>query len=332
MIEADYRPPRDPLTLRTYARERQNIIKIRRDALLQIEKALQLRNIKLSSVLSDIGGISGMDIIRDIANGEKDPHKLAAMRKPGTKKEESEFIDALTGNFQEGHLHIFRRALRTFDYAANEIQTTDKLMEQELEKLPTLVSTPPPARQKKTNPVHRSARKPKKHQLSFDARALLWQKTGIDLTAIPGIEANTALLIFAELGGFNVDAWKSHKAFSSWLKLCPGNNISGGKRRKCRSQTCVNYITQALRMAAMSAKHSKSSVGQRIRGISGRTDNMRGIKAGAHKLAILIYGMCKHGWEYHEKGEDYYEKKNKERRVKALKKMAKELGFSVAAT
>jgi len=332
MLNAAYRPPRDRITLRTYLRDRQNIIKIRRDALLQIEKALQLMNIKLSSVLSDIAGVSGMDIIRAIADGEKDPHKLAAKRNSGTKREEADFIEALTGNFQEGHLHTFRRALRTYDYAANEIEVTDKLIEQELEKLPTVVSTPPPERQTKKSPIYQTARKPKKNQLNFDARTLLWQKTEIDLTAIPGIEASTALLIFAELGGFNVDAWKSHKEFSSWLKLCPGNNISGGRRRKCRSQTCVNYITQALRMAAMSAKHSKSSVGQRIRGISGRTDNMRGIKAGAHKLAILIYGMCKHGWAYHEKGEDYYEKKNKERRVKALKKLAKELGYNVAMT
>lgn len=157
------------------------------------------------------------------------------------------------------------------------------------------------------------------------------KKTGIDLTAIPGVQANTALLLFAELGGADVSAWKSQKEFASWLKLCPGNNISGGKRRRSKKQPCTNYINQALRMAALAAKRSKTALGAHIRRITGRTDKPKGIKAGAHKLSHMLYYMCKNGWLYFEKGEDYYEKAYAERCLKNLQKRAKDFGYKLIA-
>jgi transposase len=123
--------------------------------------------------------------------------------------------------------------------------------------------------------------------------------------------------------------WRTYKQFSSWLKLCSGNNISGGKRRKAKRQPCANYITQALRMSAMSAKHSKTSLGAQIRRISGRADKAKGIKAGAHKLCKQIYFMCKNGWSYHEKGQEFYEKEYEKRSLKSLEKKAKAAGFEL---
>src|SRR5207248_1844545 len=104
LLRAAFRPPRDRLPLRAFVRQRQSIIKTRQRALLQMEKALQLMNIKLSGALSDIGGISGMDIIRAIVKGERDPVKLANLRNNGCKKSEEEFVAALTGNFQREHI------------------------------------------------------------------------------------------------------------------------------------------------------------------------------------------------------------------------------------
>jgi transposase len=154
---------------------------------------------------------------------------------------------------------------------------------------------------------------------------VLWRKSGIDLTALTGFEANTALLVYAELGGAKVDAWSNVKEFSSWLN--PGNNISGGKRRKSKKQPCANYVSQALRMSALAA--SNSFMGAHIRRICGRTDKPKGIKAGAHKLAHQLYYMCRDGWLYHEKGEDYYEQRHKEQVLKNLK--AKEHGYILVA-
>ena len=331
LLRAAFRPPRHRLALRGYVRWRQNIIKSRQVALLHIEKSLQLMNIKLSTAVSDVAGVSGMDIIRAIADGQRDPVFLANLRSKKCKKDESLFIEALTGNFQEEHIFALQQALAQYDFSNSQLIQCDKIILSKLEALPDVTSAPPPKRDKDKNkrPYYSTLRKTDKNTPSFDVQAVLWKKSGLDFTALPGIGPSIALLIYSELGGADVSSWKSEKEFASWLKLCPGNNISGGKRRRSKKQPCANYISQALRMGALSAKKSISFVGAHIRRITGRTDNSKGIKAGAHKLACLLYGMCKNGWEYHEKGNDFYEKMHSERCLKNLEKKARELGYNL---
>lgn len=331
MVRAAFRPKKCRIKLRSYVRTRMAIAKNRQYALLHMEKALQLMNIKLSTALSDIGGMTGLKIIRAIVAGERDPCVLANLRSQGCKQPHHVFIGALTGNFQDEHVHSLRFALGLYDFVQQQLIDCDKLIFSELETYPDIRVTPIPVRDKdlRSNGKYKAPTKPKKNALNFDPRSILWRKAGIDLTAIPGIDSSTALLIFAELGGTDMSSWKSVKEFSSWLKLCPGNNISGGKRRKSQRQACKNYISQALRMSALSAKHSKSSVGAYIRRISGRTDKLKGIKAGAHKLARMLYFMCKNGWLYYEQGERAYEKEHQKRVLKNLSKRAKELGFKL---
>jgi hypothetical protein len=331
LLRAAFRPPRERLKLRSYVRHRMTIVKTKQKALLHIEKGLQLMNIKLSTAVSEIGGVSGMDIIRAIVKGERDPAKLAALRNRGCKKPEQLFIDALTGNFQEENIFAITLALAQFDFSNKQLDKCDKKIQAELKTYPTVTDTPPPKRDKDKNKSRRfsACRKPNRNDVSFDVRTILWQKSGRDFTALLGVEANSALTIFAELGGTDVSSFENVKKFTSWLKLCPGNNISGGKRRKSKKQPCANYISQTLRMSALSAKKSKSAIGAHIRRISGRTDKPRGIKAGAHKLAQMLYYMCRDGWVYFERGEDYYEKAYAHRCLKNLQKRAKDMGFKL---
>lgn len=331
LLRAAFRPSQDRLKLRAFVRHRMNIVKTKQCALLRIEKALQLMNIKLSTAVSEIGGISGMDIIRAIVNGEKNPLILASLRNRGCKKPEEQFVAALTGNFKEEYIFSLKQDLALFDFSNKQLAECDAQVLAELETYPTVTDSPVPERDKDKNKSKRFSknRKPNRNDVSFDVRTMLWKKSGRDFTALQGVEANTALLIFAELGGADVSAWKNAKDFSSWLKLCPGNNISGGKRRKSKKQPCSNYISQALRMSALSAKRSKSALGAHIRRITGRTDKPKGIKAGAHKLAHMIYYMCKEGWVFFEKGEDYYEKVYADRSLKNLEKRAREMGYTL---
>jgi transposase len=333
LLRAAFRPPQDRLALRALVRHRMNIVKNKQSALLRMEKVLQLMNLKLSTAVSDIGGISGMDIIRAIVSGERDPIKLAALRNRGCKKSEKVFVDALTGHFKKEYIFALKQDLALFDFGNAQLDECDREIMDELETYPTATDTPPPERDKDKNKPKRysTSRKPNRNDVPFEIRKTLWEKSGRDFTALSGVEANTALLIFAELGGADVSSWASVKEFSSWLKLSPGNNISGGKRRKSKKQTCANYIAQALRMAALSAKRSKTALGAHIRRISGRTDKPRGIKAGAHKLAHGLYHMCKHGWTHFEKGEDEYERAQSERHLKGLQKRAKEMGYTLVA-
>jgi transposase len=331
LLRAAFRPPRDRIKLRSFVRQRQIIIKTKQVALLHMEKALQLMNIKLSFAVSDIASVSGMNIIRAIVKGERDPAKLASLRNIHCKKPIETFIAALSGNFQEEHLFALKQALDHHDFALSQLKECDTRIKAELESYPDIATTPLPKRDKdkKKNGKYASARKPQKNALSFNAQEMLWKKSGIDLTALTGFEVNTALLVFSELGGADVSAWSNAKEFASWLKLCPGNNISGGKRRKSKKQPCANYISQALRMASLAAKKSHTYMGAHIRRICGRTDKSKGIKAGAHKIAHQLYYMCKNGWLFHEKGQDYYEKTQKEKIMKNLIRTARENGFKL---
>lgn len=332
LLRAAYRPPRDRLKLRAYVRQRMGVIKTKQYSLLHMEKALQLMNVKLGTATSDIAGVTGLNIIRAIVAGERDPHTLAALRSKLCKKEEKVFVEALTGNYQEEHIFSLKQALALYDFAHTQLEACDERIKKELERFPDVVNTPPPEnhKDKKKHPEFSKLKKPKKNELSFDVRALLWRKTGIDLTALAGIADITALVIYAELGGTDVSAWNNDKAFSSWLKLSPGNNISGGKRRKSKRQSpSANYISQALRMSAVAAKRSDTTLGAHIRRICGRADNPKGIKAGAHKLAILVYHMCKDGWLHYEKGAEHNERIHAERTLNGLQKKAKLLGYSL---
>jgi len=331
LLRPAFRPPREHLALRAFVRQRQSIIKYRQKSLLHMEKALQLMNIKLSGALSDIGGTSGMDIIRAIVKGERDPKKLATLRNKSCKKPVEEFVAALTGNFQKEHIFSLKQALDVYDFAGRQLEECDELIKVELEILPKVTNDPLPKRDKdrKDNGKYKAAKKPRKNSLSFNVRQLLWEKSGVDATSLDGVEENTALVLFAELGGADVSSWNSEKEFSSWLKLCPGNNISGGKRRKSKRQPCANYVSQAFRMASLAAKKSDSALGAHIRSISGRSDKAKGIKAGAHKLAVLYYNMCKFGWQYHRKGVVEYEKAYNLRRFKSLQKAANSLGYEL---
>lgn len=332
LVRAAFRPPRNRLKLRAYVRQRQNVVKVKQQAILHMEKSLQLMNIKLGTALSDITGTSGLKIIRAIVAGERNPGNLAALRSRLCKKKDDIFIASLTGNFQEEHIFALKQALAQYDFADQQLQECDMLIQQDLEQLPDVAKTPLPQndKDKKKHPKFSRLKKPKKNAFEFDVRGTLWKKTGIDLTSLPGISDNTALLIFAELGGTDVSAWASEKSFSSWLKLCPGNNISGGKRRKSKRQKpSVNYISQALRMSAVGAKRTDTFLGAHIRRLCGRTDNSKGVKAGAHKLATMVYQMCKSGWAYYEKGAEYNDKAHAERNLKALHKKAALLGYKL---
>ncbi len=333
LVRDAFRPPKDRLKLRSYVRQRLNIIKSRQIALEHMEKALQLMNIKLSTAVSDIASITGMDIIQAILAGERDPVKLAKLRNYRCKKTDEVFVAALTGNFREEHLFVLQQAVAQYDFSYGQLKECDNRIRAELESFPTLTQAPLPQRDKdkKRTCKFDEAKKPDKNELSFDARTLLWQKAAIDITALPGIQALTALLVFAELGGTDMSHWETVKQFGSWLRLCPGNNISGGKRRKSKKLPCSNYISQALRMSAMSAKSSNTSVGAQIRRISGRTDKPKGIKAGAHKIAHLLYYMCKEGWQYYEKGVEHYEKAYQQRHLRNLEKQAKKQGYKLVS-
>jgi len=164
----------------------------------------------------------------------------------------------------------------------------------------------------------------------LDMRLPLYEKMGVDLTAIEGIGITTALIILTEVGP-DVSRFASAKKFASWLGLCPDNRISGGKVLSTRTRRVINRVSDALRLAAMTLERSQSALGAFHRRMKAKLGAAEAITATAHKLARLVYRLLKHGEAYVRQGMDDYERKFHEGKLNRLKKTAAAMGFELTA-
>jgi transposase len=164
----------------------------------------------------------------------------------------------------------------------------------------------------------------------FDVRTRLFKMCGVDLTRIDGIDVTTALAVISETGA-DMSRFPSDKHFASWMGLCPGTKITGGKVMSGKSKRCANRAAQALRLAAAALRTSQSALGAYFRRMCARMDKPKAITAAAHKLARLIYTMLTKGEEYTDQGQAYYEERYRERVLRQLSQRASKLGMQLVA-
>lgn len=324
LLRASFRPPEDIRALRALARHRDNLIESCTREIQHMQKALQQMNLKLTNVISDITGVTGLLILRDIVAGERDPHKLAAHRNPHCAKSEDEIAKSLEGNYQAEHVFALGQALEAYDFFQQQLKACDAEIEQRYAAFTPqvdLAAQPLP-------PAKRPPRKSGGNAPAFDLRLYLYQMAGVDLTQIDGINALTAHKVLSEIG-VDMSPWPTVKHFTSWLSVCPHNDKTGGKVIRSRTLKSQNRAAAALRMAAQSLLHSDSALGSYCRHMCAKLGKAEGITATAHKLARIIYAMLKNHTEYRDPGTGYYEGQARERAVKNLKRKAKELGFEV---
>jgi transposase len=333
LLRPAFRPAKSKEGFRSYMRHRENIVKARQKAIVQMNKSLLLMNIKLDIAVTELTGVTGINIIRAIVSGERDPKKLAVFRNIRCKKPEEIFIAALTGNFQDTHIFTLKQCLEIYDFHGKQLQECDDKIRAELETWETVIEGDLPRRKKdknKKHPMYANAKKPDQNEFNFDIETMLYHKVGVDLAAVRSLGATTIATIISELGGKEgLSSFNSEKEWSSWLTLCPGNNVSGGKSLGGKSRKGKNRIKRALMMAALSLSHSKCAFGAYYRRMAARVSKTKAMKAVAHKLARLIYRLLKHGIEYVEVGLEQYEDHYKKKKLKNLLKAVQELGYSI---
>ena len=321
LLQGAFRPDDEICVLRSYLRQREMLITCAAAHIQHMQKALQQMNLKLSNVLTDITGQTGILIIQAILDGERDPVKLAQHRDPRCKQPEEIIAKSLVGNWRDDHLFELKQAVELVRFYQQQLRECDARIEIHLRQLPDRRgpgSPPLPARKVKLN----------SHTPGFDARSLLHRTTGVDLTAIHGIAANTALKIVSEIGR-DMSRWPSVKQFCSWLCLCPGNKKTGGKVFNTRTRRSQNRAAAALRMAAQSLERSKTALGAYYRRMKSRLGAPEAITAAAHKLARIVYSLLKHGQSYLDLGQDAYEQQYQARMQHSLERRAKQLGFQL---
>ena len=163
---------------------------------------------------------------------------------------------------------------------------------------------------------------------SFDVHAYLQAMTGVDLTQIDGIDSLTALKVLSEIG-LDMTRWPTSKHFASWLGVCPGNTMSGGKRSRMRSKPSANRAATALRLAAQGLANSHSALGAYYRRMRARLGAPKAITATAHKLARLVYSMLRYGTAYVDAGQQAYEQQYRDRVLTNLQRKAKAFGYQL---
>jgi transposase len=322
LLSGSFRPDDRILELRGFMRQRDMLMKCTSDHIRHMQKALQQMNVKLTEVVSDITGLTGMSIIKAILAGERDPEKLAKLRHENCKNDEATIALALHGNWRIEHLFALKQAVELFEYYQQQLGKLDKQVEAHLQSYQDISSgekLPPRSKCRRDN------REP-----SFDMRNLLYRMTGVDLTTIDGIGGHSALQIISEIGT-DMSAWETEKHFVSWLCLCPEVNLSGGSRksRKSRTQASRNRVATCLRVSAQTLLNSKCALGAFGRRLRSKKGPAQAITAMARKLAIIVYNMLKHGRPYRDRGADYYEEQYRQRVIKNIRRRAEELGFEL---
>lgn len=317
LLRAAWRPGDAVCVIRAIVRQREVLLTEQAMWIQRMHKALVQMNLQLTEVLSDVMGATGQAIIRDIVAGERDPARLARHRSDRIKASPAAVQRALTGNWREEHLFVLQQALAMFDSVAQRVTECDAKIEALLTPLGTHEIT-----------LSGQAKSRHKNSPHFDARTALARWAGIDLTRIDGIALGTALTVLSEIGP-DLSRFTSVKHFCSWLNLCPGTKISGGKVLSANTRRSANRVRQALKMAAMSVARSDSALGAFYRRLCARMDKPRANTATAHKIARMIYFMLTRGETYVDQGQQRYEAQQRERNLAALKRRAAALGFQV---
>ena len=324
LLSAAFRPDDQICALRSYLRQRAMLVTYASHHIQHVQKALEQMNVKLTRVVSDVTGVTGMRIIRAILDGQRDPRALAGLRDRRCQHDEATIARSLEGSWRPEHLFALRQAVELLDFYQQQLAACDREIEAYLGRFDAKHGG-------ETLPTRPRTTKPSRTAPTFDVRTHLYRLTGVDLTRIDGIDAHTALKVVAETG-LDMSRWPTEKHFASWLSLAPGTKVSGGKKLSGRTTPSANRAAAALRLAARSLYQSKSALGAFFRRLKARLGTPKAITASAHKLARLIYRMLRFGTEYVDQGQDYYEQRYRARVVSTLTRRAAALGYTLVKT
>ena len=323
LLRGSFRPPQQVCAVRSVARHRDSLVKMASVHVQHMQKALTQMNLQIHHVLSDLTGVTGLDIVDAILAGERDPQKLAEYRDRRVKASKATIMKALVGDYRAEHLFTLEQSLKSYRHYQGLIAECEQ-------KIQTLVSAFDSQVDllEKPLPENEKASSKKKKGPAFDLRRELYRTSGVDLTAIPSIQVTTAYTLLAEIGS-DVSKFPTDKHFASWLHLCPENRISGGRILSVKTGSGKNRAAAALCMAAESLHHSQTALGNFFRRMRAKLGTAQAIVATAHKLALIIYHMLKTKEPYDQTRFARHEQQNKRRMEIKLKYQAKALGFAL---
>jgi len=293
LLKASYIPDRNQRELRELVRYRRSIIEERARQHNRIQKVLEGANIKLSSVISDIMGVSARDMLRAIAGGEDDPKKLANFARSTMKRKKDELELAFQGYVNPHQRLMIKTILTHIDFLGEQVE----ILDQEVAK-----------------------------------RLTTFQEDVERLDSIPGIATRMAEQILAEIGTDIKNQFPSAANLCSWAGLVPGHNESAGKRKSSNMKKGNKYLKSALVEAAHSVRGSKNYLGAMYRRTASRKGKKRAAISVAHAMLRIAYYLLTRKEMYVALGEDYFDKQKQQSIVRYSVRRLENLGYNVTIT
>lgn len=322
LLSSGFVPAEDIRTLRQYWRLREDHIELAAQHILHMQKALELMNIKLHKVISQLTGASGLRVIEAILAGERDAQRLAELcdgRILANKRER--VVRSLEGHYRSEHLFALGQALAGWRFYQGQIAECDAMMAAWLAE--HTVDLPEQPLEGRPKAIRHNA--PEIDNLHGQ---LMQLSRGTDPTVLPCINDRTLLGLIAETG-LDMTKWPTRRHFCSWLALAPKTDASGKRRRK-RRQPHYNRAGQIFREAAHSLGASKYlALAGFYRRLRARRGPQIANKAAARKLACLYYDLLRYGRDYVEQGLEEYERLYREKQVQRLTKQAQAMGLQL---
>ncbi len=290
LVRGSFVPPEPIRQLRDLTRTRTAITRERGREVQRLEKLLEDAGIKLSSVASDITGVSGRAMLEALIAGDRDPAGLADLAKRRMRSKIPELTEALTGRFGEHHSFLARLHLDLIDGHSRAIEELDERIEEAMQP---------------------------------------FRATRDLIVTIPGISTVVADVIIAETGG-DMSRFPSAGHLASWAGTCPGSNESAGRVKSTHTRPGNPYLKGALGAAAMSVARSKNTyLAAKFRRIASRRGPVKALVALEHAMLVAIWNMCSTGTYYADPGEDFFTRLHPDRaRDRALEQLHR-MGYAV---
>lgn len=286
-------PPREIRELRDLTRQRVNLLEDLNRAKNRIEGLCQTGNIKISSVATDLFGLSGRTMLKALVEGKRDAGWMADYARGTLRGKKRELELALEGSFTENQRWLLSKELNQVEWLEIQVQ----VMEQEIERRIATVE----------EPMRR-------------------------VMTIPGIDRRTAWTIVAEIG-VDMSVFEDAKHLASWAGLCPGNRESGGKRMSGRTRKANRYIRRGICQAAWAASHTRNTyLSAFYWRMQARKGPQKAVMALAHHMITIVYNVLARGEEYVELGGDYYDQRSKPKVVSRMVSRLMKLGYQVTLT
>lgn len=294
LLNNSFIPDEEQRDLRDLTRYRTKLTNERSAAVNRVQKVLEDGNIKLSSVVTDIKGVSARRMLEAMIGGTEDSAKLAEMAKGRLRNKIPELDEALAGRMRDHHRFMLRELLEQVDGLNQRLLQLNERID----------------------------------YLTAPQAALIAR-----LDAIPGVGEHTAEILLAEIGD-TVEQFPTEKHLASWACLCPGNNISANKRRTGKTRKGQKWLRTALAEAAWAASRTKDTyLRAQFHRLRARRGAKRAAVAVAHSILTIVYHLIKNpDATFKELGGDYFVKRNKgDQKRRALKTLTT-LGYAVELT